>query len=147
MESTAFKKIGLWMDQSHALFLGYDQEEATLLEDFPSGIVSRSRIAGEGSDSTLLGPSPGPSSNNEKKKNNIHSNQLNAYFHQLEKKLMDKEELLLMGPGVTKTHFFHHLRENKHFSKLKIEVIDADKMSEKQLLAKVKHKFSPTRVA
>ncbi len=143
MESTTFKKIGLWMDQSHALLLSYDKEEATLLEDLPSGIVSRSRIDGEGSDSTLLGPSPGPSSNNEKKKNNIHSNQLIAYFHQLEKKLMDKEELFLMGPGVTKTHFFHHLRENKHFSKLKIEVIDADKMSEKQLLAKVKHKFSP----
>jgi len=144
MESTTFKKIGLWMDQSHALFLGYDKEEATLLEDFPSAIVSRSRIAGEGSDTTLLGPSPGPASNNEKKKNNIHSNQLNAYFNQLEKKLMDKEELLLMGPGVTKTHFFHHLQGNKHFSKLKIEVVDADKMSEKQLLAKVKHKFSPS---
>lgn len=142
MESTAFKKIGLWMDQSHALFLGYADEKGVLLEDLPSAIVSRSRIAGEGSDTTLLGPSPGPASNNEKKKNNIHSNQLNAYFHQLEKKLMDKEELLLMGPGVTKTHFFHHLQGNKHFSKLKIEVVDADKMSEKQLLAKVKRKFS-----
>ena len=142
MESKAFKRIGLWMDQSHALFLGYDKEEATLLEDFPSGIVSRSRIAGEGSDSTLLGPSPGPSSNHEKKKNNIHSNQLKAFFHQLEKKLRDKEKLLLMGPGVTKTHFFHHLQGNKHFSKLKIEVVDADKMSEKQLLAKVKQQFS-----
>ena len=144
MESTTFKKIGLWMDQSHALFLGYNKEEATLLEDFPSRIVFRSRIDGEGSDTTLLGPSPGPASNNEKKKNNILSNQLNAYFHQLEKKLMDKEELLLMGPGVTKTHFFHHLQANKHFGKLKIEVIDADKMSEKQLLAKVKQKFSPS---
>jgi len=143
MESTAFKKIGLWMDQSHALFLGYDKEEATLLEDLPSAIVSRSRIAGEGSDTTLLGPSPGPASNNEKKKNNIPSNQLNAYFHELGKKLLNKEELLLMGPGVTKTHFFHHLRQNKHFDKLKIEVVDADKMSEKQLLAKVKQKFSP----
>ena len=132
------------MDQSHALLLGYDKEEATLLEDLPSAIVSRSRIAGEGSDTTLLGPSPGPASNNEKKKNNIHSNQLNACFHQLEKKLMDKEELLLMGPGVTKTHFFHHLQANKHFSKLKIEVVDADKMSVKQLLAKVKDKFSPS---
>ena len=144
MESFAFKKIGLWMDQSHALFLGYDKEEATLLEDLPSAIVSRSRIAGEGSDTTLLGPSPGPASNNEKKKNNIHSNQLYAYFHQLEKKLMDKEELLLMGPGVTKTHFFHHLQAKKQFGKLKIEVVDADKMSEKQLLAKVKQKFSPS---
>jgi hypothetical protein len=144
MESTAIKKIGIWMDQSHALFLGCDKEEAVLLEDLPSGIVSRSRIDGEGSDSTLWGSSRSPASNNEKKKNNIHSNQLNAYFHQLENKLMDKEELLLMGPGVTKTHFFHHLQANKHFSKLKIEVVDADKMSEKQLLAKVKHKFSPS---
>ncbi len=130
------------MDQRHALLLGYADEKGVLLEDLPSAIVSRSKIAGEGSDTTLLGLSPGPASNNEKKKNNIHSNQLNAYFHQLEKKLMDKEELLLMGPGVTKTHFFHHLQANKHFSKLKIEVVDADKMSEKQLLAKVKQKFS-----
>jgi len=143
MESTAFKKIGLWMDQSHALFLGYADEKGVLLEDLPSAIVSKSRIAGEGSDTTLLGPSPGPASNNEKKKNNIPSNQLNAYFHELGKKLLNKEELLLMGPGVTKTHFFHHLRQNKHFDKLKIEVVDADKMSEKQLLAKVKQKFSP----
>ncbi len=132
------------MNQSHAQFLGYNKEVATLLEDFPSRIVFRSRIEGEGSDTTPLGPSPGPSSNNEKKKNNIHSNQLNTYFHQLEKKLMDKEELLLMGPGVTKTHFFHHLQDYKHFSKLNIEVIDADKMTVKQLLAKVKDKFSPS---
>ncbi len=142
MESTAFKKIGIWMDQSHALFLGYADEKGVLLEDLPSAIVARSRIDGEGSDTTRLGPSPGPASNHEKKKNNIHSNQLNAYFLQLEKKLMDKEELLLMGPGVTKTHFFHHLQGNKHFSKLKIEVVHANKMSEKQLLAKVKQKFS-----
>lgn len=143
MESTAFKKIGLWMDQSHALFLGYADEPDVFLEDIPSGIVSRPRIDGEGNNTTRLGPSPGPASNNEKKKNNIHSNQLNAYFHELGKKLLNKEELLLMGPGVTKTHFFHHLRQNKHFDKLKIEVVDADKMSEKQLLAKVKQKFSP----
>ncbi len=142
MESFAYKKIGIWMDQSHALFLGYDKEEATLLEDFPSLIVSRSRIDGEGSDRTLLGPSPGPASNHEKKKNNIHSQQLKAYFHLLEKKLMGKEELLLMGPGVTKTHFFHLLQANKQFGKLKIDVVDADKMSEKQLLAKVKQQFS-----
>lgn len=142
MESTAYTKIGIWMDQSHALFLGYADEAGVFLEDLPSGMVSRSRIAGEGSDSTLWGSSPGPASNHEKKKNNIHSQQLKAYFHLLEKKLVGKEELLLMGPGVTKTHFFHHLQENKHFSKLKIEVVDADKMSEKQLLAKVKQKFS-----
>ena len=47
-----------------------------------------------------------------------------------------------MGPGVTKTHFFHLLQANKQFGKLKIEVVDADKMSEKQLLAKVKQQFS-----
>jgi hypothetical protein len=142
MESKAFKRIGLWMDQSHALFLGYADVAGVFLEDLPSGIVSRPRIDGEGSDTTRLGASPGPASNHEKKKNNIHSQQLKAYFHLLEKKLVGKEELLLMGPGVTKTHFFHHLRENKHYDKLKIEVVDAEKMSEKQLLAKVKQKFS-----
>ncbi|MFZ9235973.1 MAG: hypothetical protein ACO22X_07120 [Algoriphagus sp.] len=44
MESNAFKKIGIWMDQSHALFLGYADEKGVFLEDLPSGIVSRPRI-------------------------------------------------------------------------------------------------------
>ena len=135
------------MDLSHALLYGYHQETAIALEELSSHIESRPRIAGEGSDITLLGPSPGGASNNEKRKNNIHKNQLKSYFQKLEKKLLHRDELLLMGPGVTKTHFFHYLRENKHFSKLKIEVIDVDKMSEKQLLEKVKRKFSPTSVA
>lgn len=130
------------MDLSHALLYGYHQEAAIPLEELISQIESRPRNAGEGSDITLLGPSPGGASNNEKRKNNIHKNQLKSYFQQLEKKLLHKQELLLMGPGVTKTHFFHHLRQNKHFDKLKIEVVDADKMSEKQLLAKVKQQFS-----
>jgi hypothetical protein len=142
MEPIAIKKIGIWMDQSHALLIGYQKDQAVVLEVLPTGIESRPRLAGEGSDLTLVGPFPRRVNNQEKKKNNIHSNQLKAYFHLLEKKLVGKEELLLMGPGVTKTHFFHHLQGDKHFSKLKIEVADADKMSEKQLLAKVKQKFS-----
>ncbi|MEK0441724.1 MAG: hypothetical protein RL403_702, partial [Bacteroidota bacterium] len=65
MEPTALKKIGLWMDQSHAFFLGYADEAGTFLEDIPSSIVTRPRIDGEGSDTTRLGASPSPASNHE----------------------------------------------------------------------------------
>jgi hypothetical protein len=142
MESSGIKKIGIWMDQGHALLLGYQDEEQLPLEDLPSPIESHTRTEGEGNDLTRFGAEPGDASNNEHKKHNVHQNQIRAYFLLLEKKLLDKEELLLMGPGIIKTQFFNHLQAKKLFSKLKIEVLDADKMSKKQLFAKVKQKFS-----
>ncbi len=137
-------KIGIWMDQSHALLLGYQDEKLLLLDDLPSPIESHTRTDGEGKDLTRFGAEPGDASKNEHKNHNIHQNQIKAYFLLLEKRLHAKEELLLMGPGISKTQFFHYLQANKQFSNLKIEVMDSEKMTENQLLALVKEKFTET---
>jgi len=142
MKANGTTKLGLWMDRGHALVLDFQDDHTVIVEEISSPLEPRPRFIGEGSDVTRLSSIPGRVSTNEKKKNNIHSNLLKKYFSTLEKKLVGKEELLLLGPGVTKTHFLHHLQGNKQFSKVKIEVVDADKMSEKQLLAKVNQKFS-----
>ena len=142
MEANGSVKIGLWMDLGHALLLDYHDHQAALLEDMSSPIEPRPREAGEGSNLTHFGTSPGDVSNNENKKNNIEQNHLKTYFQQLEEKVKGIDELLLMGPGITKSQFFNHLRENKHFNAMKIQVLDAEKMTENQLLALVREKFS-----
>jgi hypothetical protein len=144
MEAKTSKKIALWMDQSHAILLGYEQNEAHILEELPSPIQSHTREDGEGSDQTRFGAAPSDASNNEHKKHNVLSDQIKTYFQQLEKKLMDKDELLLLGPGVTKTQFSNFLKENKHHDELHITVENAEKMSSNQLVALVKEKFSAT---
>ena len=142
MEANGSVKIGLWMDLGHALFLDYHDHQAALLEDISSPMEPRPREAGEGSNLTHFGTSPGGVSNNENKKNNTEQNHLNTYFQLLEKKVKGKGELLLMGPGITKTQFFNHLRENKHFDDMKIQVFDTEKMTENQVLGLVREKFS-----
>jgi hypothetical protein len=141
MESNGSKKLVIWMDQSHALLLSYQEKQALLLEELPSPIRSHVRIPGEGSDLTRFGPGMGDASNNEKRKNNIHQQQLKEYFGQLEKKVNAATDLLLLGPGVVKTQFLHYLQEQKHFATLKIKVLDADKMTHNQLLALVRESF------
>jgi hypothetical protein len=130
------------MDQSHALLLSYQEKQALLLEELRSPIRSHVRIPGEGSDLTRFGPGMGDASNNEKRKNNIHQQQLKEYFGQLEKKINAATDLLLLGPGVIKTQFLHHLQEQKHFATVKIKVLDADKMTQNQLQALVRESFS-----
>jgi hypothetical protein len=142
MESNGSKKLALWMDQSHALLLCYQDQQAQLLEELPSPIRSHVRIPGEGSDLTRFGPGMGDASNNEKRKNNIHQQQLKEYFDQLEKKVNAATDLLLLGPGVVKTQFLHYLQDQKHFATLKIKVLDADKMTHNQLLALVRESLS-----
>jgi hypothetical protein len=141
MESNGSKKLALWMDQSHALLLSYQDKQALLLEELSSPIRSHVRIPGEGSDLTRFGSGMGDASNNEKRKNNIHQQQLKEYFGQLEKKVATATNLLLLGPGVVKTQFFHYLQEQKHFATLKMKVLDADKMTHNQLQALVRESY------
>lgn len=142
MEAKTSKKIALWMDQSQAILLGYEQNEVRILEDLASPIESHTREDGEGSDKTRFGAAPADASMNEHKKHNVLSNQIKAYFLQLEKKLMDKDELLLLGPGTTKTQFSNYLKGSKLHRELQIEVLTTVKMTDKQLLALVKKEFS-----
>jgi hypothetical protein len=136
------KKNARWMDQSQAILLGYEQNEARTLEELPSSIQSHTCEYGEGNDLTRIGAKPGVASSNEHTKHSVLSDKIKAYFQQLEKKLMDNGELLLLGPGVTKMQFSNFLKENMHHDELQITVDNAEKMSSNQLM--VKEKFSET---
>lgn len=135
------------MDQSQAILLSYEQNEVRILEDLASPVESHTREDGEGSDKTRFGAAPADASNNEHKKHNVLSNQIKAYFLQLEKKLMDKGELLLLGPGTTKTQFSNYLKESKHHNELHITSENAEKMSTNQLIALVKERFATSSKA
>ena len=141
METNTSKKIGLWLDQSHAIFVGCDNGQAFILEEMDSPLESRVRFPGEVSDLTRFGTALGSTFNNENKKNNIHSNQLKKYFTELKKKVLGKEEIYLLGPGVVKHQFVKQINSDKKFASTLVKVQDADKMTTNQLLALVKEHF------
>lgn len=129
------------MDQSHAIFVSCQNNEAYVMEEIESPLESHVRFPGEGSDMTRFGTALGGTSNNENKKNNTYTNQLKKYFNQLEKKIPAKGEVLLVGPGVLKNQFFKQVSENKNLSSVKIHMKDADKMTINQLCAMVREHY------
>jgi hypothetical protein len=55
--------------------------------------------------------------------------------------IKDFDEVVLFGPTSAKTELFNLLRKDRNFGKIKIEVKNADKLTENQLSAFVKEHF------
>lgn len=141
METKESKKLGVWMDQSHAFLVTCENHQASLLEEVESPVESMVRYPGE-TDSKIRVGSTHAASNNEIKTHNIHQEQLKKYFSLMENKLAGYDEILLSGPGVLKNQFLKQISSNKAFSKVKVHTEDADKMTPNQLLTYVKKHFS-----
>ncbi|MFC0654765.1 hypothetical protein [Mongoliitalea lutea] len=141
MESTKFKKVGIWLDHSFAYFVGYADGKATLIEKLDSPHESMKRVEGEGNDTTWYTPNPEHASNNEHKKHNITQNELKEYFKILEGKIQSYEDVLLFGPGTAKEQLRNRLKDNKAFDKKWFAVENSDKLTDNQLLAYVREFF------
>lgn len=141
METKNNKKLGLWMDHSHAYLIACQDKKVSLLESVESPVEGMVRYPGE-TDSKFRVGATHAASNQEIKSNNIHQEQIRRYFSALEDKLLGFEEILLLGPGVLKNQFLKKISANKAFSKVKVHTLDADKMTSNQLLALVKKHFS-----
>lgn len=79
---------------------------------------------------------------NENIMHNKEQHQQAAYYKQLGEVIKNYDEVLLLGPTHAKAELVNILKEDHHFDKIKIEVRQADKMTENQLHAFVKDYFS-----
>jgi len=71
-------------------------------------------------------------------KDNAHSDPaIEHFFHDLAKKLNDAEEMLILGPGLAKTHFKTHLEKHHHagLAKKIIGIENSDHPTDNQILA------------
>ena len=65
-----------------------------------------------------------------------------GYYKQLADVMKNYEEVLLFGPTDAKTELFNFIKTDKAFSTIKIEIKQADKMTENQQHAFVREYFS-----
>lgn len=123
------RKAGLWIDHKKAVIVTItnDGEEITHLE---SDITQTDRISGNA---------------DMPRTENPHSRRfaegLNKYYDQLVAYMRDKISILIMGPGKAKIEFQKRL-EHEALSKRIIGVESAQKMSDRQLAARVRKRFS-----
>jgi len=78
---------------------------------------------------------------NESLKHNKKQKQLSEYFGTLTNVIKDYKEVLLFGPTDAKNELFNSLKADRLFSDIKIEVKNADNLTENQMHAFVKEYF------
>jgi len=123
---TTAKKLGIWMDHSKAHVMEFtDPIKTTLLS---------SDFTHQDKENTL-----GRSENQmHNKEQHLHL----EYYKKLGEIIRKYEEVVLFGPTDAKVELFNMLRADHHFSNVKIEVQQTDKMTENQQHAFVKRYFS-----
>ena len=67
---------------------------------------------------------------------------LSAYYKKLGETIRNYESVILFGPTDAKVELFNVLRADHRFAKIKIEIKQADKMTENQQHAFVREHFS-----
>lgn len=124
---TTAKNLGIWMDHSSAHLMEITTgpiETKTIVSKFTHQEKEQSFSKGE------------------KLMHNKEEHQQSEYYKELGESIKNYEEVILFGPTDAKVELFNVLRADHRFAKIKIEIKQADKMTENQQHAFVREYFS-----
>ena len=124
---TKLKRLGICMDHSNA----------NLIEFSADGLESKnieSTFTSEVKEDTL--------GRSEHIMHNKEQQLQSGYYKKLGEAILNYEAVILFGPTDAKVELLNILKADHHFDKIKIEVKQADKMSENQQHAFVREYFS-----
>ncbi len=76
---------------------------------------------------------------------NKENHQQSEYYKKLGEAIKNYDDVILFGPTNAKAELFNALRIDHRFEKIKIEVLQSDKMTDNQQHAFVKEYFSTTK--
>ena len=124
---TANKRLGIWMDHAtaHLMEFTVDPIETKSIE---------SKFTHEEKEHSL--------GKNENLMHHKEQHEQADYYKKLGEVIRNYDHVILFGPTDAKVELFNLLKANHLFEKIKIEVEQADKMTENQQHAFVKKHFS-----
>ena len=120
------KKLGIWMDHASAHVMECN-------DDIITNIVL-SESTHEEKEMTLQ--------KGESTMHNKEQQQEKEYYKTLGETIKNYDDVLLFGPTNAKVELLNILKADMHFDKIKIETMQADKMTENQEHAFVRDYFS-----
>ncbi len=130
-------KAGLWIDHRKAIIVTISNKNEAL-EVIESDVEKQLRRTG---DSPLKGRHESfnvPADNSRYK---AHAEHLSSYYKDIVECLRNAESILIFGPGEAKSELKGYLEQNKLDERI-ADIETADKMTDNQILAKVRHYFS-----
>lgn len=110
------KRFGIWMDTHHATMIGYDPAAAVF---------------------TVLGhaKNPGPGSNSsENAANHLEITLIHKFFKEIDRHLVNTDEIHITGSGTIQEQFVHHLAETPQFKKTAVSQSTSNPMSDEKLV-------------
>ena len=132
------RKVGLWLDHGRAVIVTLMGKTAKT-EKVVSGVERHTRLAGGARAATVYAAQDVASESSHHRR---FENQLAAYYERLIGRLKDADALFVFGPGEAKTELKKALEKQKSFRGRIVAVEPADKMTERQIVAKVRQRFS-----
>lgn len=130
------KQIGLWIDHKKAVIVVLEGKKEELRK-IESNMEKHVRYKGGSRGKTAYSPQFLSEETQEDRRYREH---LNKYYRQVISAISEADSLLVFGAGEAKREFEKHLTQKKNHIR-NIQVESADKMTERQIAAKVRTYF------
>jgi stalled ribosome rescue protein Dom34 len=128
-------RVGLWIDRKTAVIVALEDNRTSIMR-LESG-VKRLGYRGAPRSRTAYSAKYGQGDNQLHQQYRHH---LDKYYKQVVSRLRGASRILIFGPGEAKSDLRKHLARQKARGRL-VDIQSADKMTERQILAKVRKHF------
>jgi hypothetical protein len=125
-------KVGIWIDHERAIIV-FASEGGIRTKTLESAIGAHPRYSGQ------------QDGGGEKKYEARHGQRLDQYYDEVIGQLEQPDALLVFGPGEAKLELEQRLSRSKSLAERIVAVETADKLTEPQIVAKVKEHFGIDR--
>ena len=131
------KLFGLWVDHEKAIIVSLMGESHKVIH-VESDIEGRFRLKGGSRSNRPWGIQ---SATSESKRDFRYSKHLNIYFQHIIDLLKEAKQIYIFGPGEAKFEFKKRIEKNNMFLDKISDIETTDKLTEPQIIAKVKKYF------
>lgn len=133
------RNVGLWIDHKQAYVILHEEEKIQVI---PSNLEPR--VHGGG---TRIGGMYNQGLDSELGHNDRHQHQLHEFYEKVIGVVREAEHIFVMGPGEAKHEFEKALQKHKDLRGRLLQVQAADKMTQKQMLARTRDYFTRELIA
>ncbi len=134
------KQVGIWMNTDKAVLVSLLNGKEEKIQTIESDVESRSHNPREMKPGSRTGT---VLIDVDKKMTQRKNHQMHNYFEKVMHSIAsDTGEIFILGPATTKKHFEKELKKHSQFHSVKLEIKSADKMTQPQMVAKIKNHFA-----
>jgi hypothetical protein len=134
-------KVGIWIDHKKAVIVSTSADHVTT-KTLESEVGPHARYSGRAGYPTSDGPQDG---RGEKKYEERYGRHLDRYYDEVISQLGQPEALFIFGPGEAKLQLKERLSRSRALSEHIVEIDTTDKLTDPQIIAKVKEHYGIDR--